>query len=392
MNASLVTVAVDEWQAYESPLHYYERIFLATVSALVSVVGLFGNGMVILAVALSRKLRTATNVYVVNLSVADMLTCLLMPFHVMAVLSTHTYPISEWTCSVAAASSIISSGCSIYSLAAIALNRLFLVTQPSHRYRSFYRTRNLVLTTLLTWTVPTVFTIGPPLASIGDVGFDEKYTRCGPKHTENASFYDMTLATIFYPGPLVIIVVCYAKLFAYVRRHTKTMAAMEASSSSYTPKSPTKAAPVTISPPVSPTPESSIKAESYFQDLNRRHTRQHFSRRQMEMTRNLFYVVIAFFLCFTPYSVSLMIPGSDHIVPYAGAIYLLGSCVNPFIYASKHPHFKGVLQCIMRCRFADIDQPAKFMRRIISNQRMAHNSTNNTSKREIPKMAPQSSG
>ncbi|XP_054748503.1 alpha-1A adrenergic receptor-like [Lytechinus pictus] len=367
---------------YESPLHYTERIFLAMMSALIAVVGLLGNGLVITGVALSRKLRTATNVYVVNLSIADMFTCILMPFHVIAVLSTETYPLAEWTCSIAAASSIISSGCSIFTLAAIALNRLFLVTQPSHRYRSFYRTRNLVFTTLLTWIVPTVFTVFPPLFSIGEIGFDEKYTRCGPKHTDNASIYDMMLATIFYPGPLVIIIVCYCKIFAYVKRHMKTMSSSEPSSSSFPPKTPSDA--VATSPPMSRTSESAEKGEKFFQDLNRRQTKQHFSRRQLEITRNLFYVVIAFFLCLTPYSVSLMIPGSDHIVPYAGAIYLLGSCVNPFIYATKHPHFKNVIRCIIQCRFTDIDQPAQFLRRIISNKQMTHivSGNNHSTKKE----------
>lgn len=109
----------------------------------------------------------------------------------------------------------------------------------------------------------------------------------------------------------------------------------------------------------------------------RRENRSKLSRRQVEITKNLFYVVCAFFICLTPYSVCLVYDASDPAVPYTGAFVLFNSCINPIIYATKHPYFKQVFKCILQCKFQDVPEPASFVRSLRSSKEV--NCCGNTS-------------
>ncbi|XP_033626487.1 melatonin receptor type 1B-A-like [Asterias rubens] len=336
---------------------YGERVVLAVAICLIAVFGGFGNGLVIISVALSRKLRTATNVYVVSLSTTDLLTCLCLPWHALAVASVDGWPMDMVVCATAGALSIIFVGSSMITLAFIALNRLYLITQPSAKYRAFYTSKMLIATTLLAWLLPIATVAIPPLVGLGKLGYDDKYLRCGPLHKSKNSFsvYDSIIATVLYPAPLVIIVVSYVKIFLHIRRHTKTITAPnEHSSSSHYPKSPA------VSNGNNHPQTPALKPQSS--------TKKRLSRRQVEITKNLFYVVCAFVLCLTPYSTGLMIPGLDHFVPYAGVILLLNSCVNPVIYAAKHPHFKTVFRYILTLKFSKIPEPSNFLRSALSSR------------------------
>ena len=79
---------------------YKQRVIVAVLYLMVVVLGIFGNTLVILAVLLSKKLRTATNAFVVSLSVADLLTCLGLPWDAAATLGRDGPPFGEWGCSV----------------------------------------------------------------------------------------------------------------------------------------------------------------------------------------------------------------------------------------------------------------------------------------------------
>ncbi|XP_072013764.1 probable G-protein coupled receptor No18 [Amphiura filiformis] len=352
--------------------NYNERILLAFISLVIALFGFLGNSLVILAVGLSRKLRTATNVYVLNLSVADLLVCLFLPWHMVALLNVDGWPLPDWICAVTAAVSIIFVGSSILTLACIALNRLYLITQPKDKYRSFYTLRNLLATTAFTWILPTLTVCLPLAFGIGSLGYDAQYTRCGPQHlTESDNLHDMIIASVLYPIPLVIIIYCYCKIFLHIRRHTKTMSAkistanseISGGSSSF-PKSSNKPG-----PPSNNTSEPNLMANRTTAPPKPVSSIQKgLSKRQVEITKNLFYVVCAFILCLTPYSVGLMVPGSDHFVPYAGAILLLNSCINPVIYQVKHPYFRSTFSAILHCKFHDIQEPVPLLRAALSTR------------------------
>ena len=77
---------------------YGQRIAISIMLLTISAVGIVGNTVVILAVVFSRKLRSITYSLIVNLACADLLTCLSLPLHVVAVLSRGGWPLPTWIC------------------------------------------------------------------------------------------------------------------------------------------------------------------------------------------------------------------------------------------------------------------------------------------------------
>ncbi len=60
--------------------HEFQRIFLPTVYGIIIVLGLVGNGLVVLVMGCQKKSRTMTDKYRLHLSVADLLFVLTLPF------------------------------------------------------------------------------------------------------------------------------------------------------------------------------------------------------------------------------------------------------------------------------------------------------------------------
>ncbi|KAJ8028065.1 Melatonin-related receptor [Holothuria leucospilota] len=318
-----------------------QRIILSCVFVVIAFIGTFGNSLVVLAVLFSRKLRTTTNVFVVSLAVADLLTCLFLPWNVVSLLSFDTWPTHEYICVVAALVMYTCVGCSVYTLAAIAFNRYTLITRSLHIYKRYFATPKTVVMVAVTWVLPLFYALIPLIFGLGELGYDSKYSTCTHKTSHPLSdYYSLTQALVIYPVPLVIITLCYTSVFMYVRAHTKSITeGPENSTSSHTSH-------------CSKRRESSLPTRSM----------SVISRRQVKITQNLFYVVCAFLICITPYCLSLIVPRSEPVVPWAGALILCNSCINPLIYGTKHPQFKRVMCSILTCQLRNIPEPAHFLR------------------------------
>lgn len=314
---------------------YTQRIIVSCLFAVISIVGTFGNSLVIAAVLVSRKLRTATNVFVVSLSFADLLTCLFLPWNVVALLSTNGWPTADEICATAAVVMFTCVGCSVYTLAAIAINRYVLITQPMSTYRAYYTKVKIGLMIAITWAVPFFVALMPAMFGLGELGYDTRYSTCTHKTSHPLSdYYSLTQSVLIYPIPMVTVILCYTLLFLHIRRHARNITEQAETSSSSSSKP--------------------IRRESS--------SKRGISKRQVEISKNLFYVVVAFALCITPYCVSLMVPHSEPFVPWAGAVILFNSCINPLIYSTKHPYFRQVMRAILRCRPEDIPEPSEWLR------------------------------
>ena len=108
-----------------------------------------GNVSVIVAVILSRRLQTITNVYVVILSCSDIVIALILPIK-MSIMLDGTLEKQHLACAVTGSVSFICNGCSVFTLIMIAFNRYFLITQPKERYQRLFTKYNIALMNLFT--------------------------------------------------------------------------------------------------------------------------------------------------------------------------------------------------------------------------------------------------
>jgi hypothetical protein len=77
------TVAADSSLLRNYPITYYFVPFYA----ILFFVGAFGNGLVIISILRSSRLRTVTNTYLLNIAIADFLLLLSIPFLIVTILA-----------------------------------------------------------------------------------------------------------------------------------------------------------------------------------------------------------------------------------------------------------------------------------------------------------------
>lgn len=201
-----------------------QRTIVASMFIFVAIIGTLGNFLVIFAVILSKKLRTATNAFVVNLAVADLLTALWVPWNAVALLGFGGLPVPETFCTVAAGVMFTCVGCSLYTLASIAINRLILITRPLHVYKRLFQPKFIVTSIVFIWLIPLCLAILPPFFGAGELGYNEKYHTCSGKSAhKNSNTYDVIQALGLYPIPLLTIIGCYVTIYAHVRKHVQKM-------------------------------------------------------------------------------------------------------------------------------------------------------------------------
>ena len=129
---------ITEYSSYET---YAERQLLSALIFIATFTGIVGNVTVIYLVLTVKKLQTVTNVFVANLAVADTLTCVVANGQGVVVLS-HELSIPVWLCQCVAFGLLTFIGCSVNTLALIAVNRLIAVTDTARvRYRKIYTPR-----------------------------------------------------------------------------------------------------------------------------------------------------------------------------------------------------------------------------------------------------------
>ena len=363
-------------------LYSWEHIFTGVLVGLIAVMGVVGNSMIIAAVAFSRKLQTSTNAFVTSLSVADLLTSFFLIWFMVGLLGRYDWPLpeAEWLCAVTGFVIFNCTGASLYTLGAISMNRLILITK-SYAYQRIFTSWKLVLLVALPWFIPCSVITLLVLTGIGAFGYEKSGFSCSDLDlNKNGDLFTFAQTIIGLPVPLVTIVVSYIWIYVYLKKHFRKQKAnltlsmikrseaiqisdenieycteqVMISEGDITDKSchDTDGSYSDSQTPFKDRREESTKPRSNTSDetsVAPSWRIRKISRQQIEVTKNLFIVVCAFLACFVPYFVLNPILGSNHAIYYIRILPLANSAINFVIYARKHPDFKLVLGCMMRC-------------------------------------------
>ena len=93
-------------------------------------------------------------------------------------------------------------------------------------------------------------------------------------------------------------------------------------------------------------------------------------RDELTITKNLMCVMCGYFLCVSLYiSLFMVLPflGGQalktglHVSSYGAVLAVMDSCLNPLIYAFRHPHMRTVFVCMLQSRFQDIPEPSRYL-------------------------------
>ncbi|KAL8588374.1 hypothetical protein ACOMHN_024751 [Nucella lapillus] len=126
------------------------RIVVPTVFGIIFLLGLFGNSLVILVVALDKNMRNTTNILILSLAVADLLFIVLCVPFTAASYALPTWPFGEVWCKVVQYLIYVCAYASVYTLVLMSLDR-YLAVVHAIRSMSIRTELNTWLAVVVTW-------------------------------------------------------------------------------------------------------------------------------------------------------------------------------------------------------------------------------------------------
>ena len=278
-------------------------IILSIFLAIITIASIIGNGMVIIVVIYFKGMHTKTNMFIVNLAVADFgVAILCMPFSLLTVVNGN-WVFGKAMCDVNAFFIALFLIASIHGLMYISIHKYFSIVKPLAK---LITQRRAVLMIVLSWAVSFAGAAG------GVLGWTENEykpatAQCGPKFPENniEKSHACFLLTIGYLIPLIVLFYNYSVIFWTIRKYSQR-----------------------------------LKQHSNYDDAR-------ILNQQKEITQTLFIVCIAFFICWTPYFVFAglgTVVGFDNIPRWPNVlVYWCGyasSAMNPIIYAFRTKSYR----------------------------------------------------
>uniref|UniRef100_A0A8C1LIA6 Melatonin receptor 1C n=1 Tax=Cyprinus carpio TaxID=7962 RepID=A0A8C1LIA6_CYPCA len=187
---------------------------LAGVLIFTTVADIVGNLLVILSVYRNKKLRNAGNIFVVSLSVADLVVAL-YPYPLALVALFHNgWTMGSLHCQLSGFVMGLSVIGSVFNITAIAINRYCYICH-SLRYDRLYSRQNTCLYLLLTWTLTALATV--PNFLVGSLKYDPRVFSCTFTQTASSS-YTVCVVLIHFLVPLAVVSFCYLRIWVLVIR------------------------------------------------------------------------------------------------------------------------------------------------------------------------------
>ncbi|XP_068614700.1 opioid receptor, delta 1b [Brachionichthys hirsutus] len=200
---------------HDAATHDSTRVVLAVcvtaLYSLIAVVGLVGNVLVMFGVVRYTKMKTATNIYIFNLALADTLAISTLPFQSANYLMG-TWPFGEPLCKIIIAIDYYNMFASILTLTMMSVDRYIAVCRPV-RALEFRTAAKARLINVCIWILSS--TVGIPVMFMAGTNVTDKgSTACRLRFPEPERHWDtvMKVAVFVFAFviPVLVITVCYA--------------------------------------------------------------------------------------------------------------------------------------------------------------------------------------
>ncbi|XP_078524609.1 galanin receptor type 1-like [Lissotriton helveticus] len=318
-------------------------VIVPVIFGLIFLLGIIGNTLVMIVIGRikSRRSRSTTNIFILNLSIADLLFLLFcVPFQATI------YSLPEWIfgaffCKFVHYFVMVSMLVSIFTLVAMSVDRYIAVVH-SKRSPCIRNKRNASIGVSIIWILSSVIAI--PVAQHQSIMSEQKEAPnssfCWEYWGDNISAkqtYKVTILLIGYLLPLMIITCCYAKVLYHLHKKVKNM---------------------------------SKKSE----------------RSKKKTAQTVLLVVAVFLISWMPHHIiSLWVVYREFPLNDASFIFRIishclaygNSCINPIIYAFLSENFRKACHQVFTCKFLLRPPPEEKVVRIrMENFSMTHSTTN----------------
>ncbi|CAH1180436.1 unnamed protein product [Phaedon cochleariae] len=304
------------WRQYPAPdksLH----LLLGMIYIFLCVAAFVGNGLVLWIFSSARSLRTASNIFVVNLAFCDLIIFLMMPIFVYNSFG-QGFSAGWLACQVYAMIGSFSGIGAGMTNACIAYDRYMIITRPFEGKMS--RTKAIIMI-LFVWTYATPWAVLPMLEIWGKFMPEGYLTACSFDYLTTSYDNKLFVGSIFtfsYVIPMSFILYFYSQIVSKVFSHEKSLR---------------------------------DQAKKMNVDSLRANQQQKSETAELRIAKAALTVCFMFVMSWTPYAVlaltgafgdqSLLTPG---VAMVPALTCKLVSCIDPYIYAISHPKYRIELQ------------------------------------------------
>ena len=281
-------------------------VFESLLSIVITTFSIFGNIFVLVAPYRNSRLQKPSNLYIISLAVSDIvLSSVAMPLTCVSVIIGY-WSLGNALCWMQASLATMLGPTSLQNMALIAADRFLKIIYPN-RHRRLVSVRSILASIFVVWSTMAAIPLSFYFTGVQSV-FHPGHAVCLFDFS-TASDILLTLIAVFGALlPYQIIFICYFKVWRFIRRHNNQMN------------------------------RTQVNAE------------------EIKLTRLLVIIVGTFTICFTPFSVTILMESfflEQFSLPRQ--VYFLGtvmvgtaSCANPIIYGALNKEFKREFIAILR--------------------------------------------
>lgn len=291
-------------------------------------VGTVGNTLVLALFAKYKSLRTTSNVLVINLTVADLLMCVLcLPMLTINYIRGEFDPhLEEYLCYYDAFMGAFTGFMSIWSLTALAVDRCIVIARSLPVY--FSNGNRIAYCTIAgIWLVSGVGA-GLPFLGLGQYVMDGSNISCTFDfftQTETNMIYNIILQVFYFCIPVACIIGSYLTIYILVRNHEKRYF-------------------------------SARETGNYDEISLRRMCRcRKLEKNELKTARTAVILISVFCISWTPYSIVswiALLGDRSGLTPLAvtlpGLFAKLSTVLNPIVYALLHRNFKAKMSIFLK--------------------------------------------
>lgn len=201
-------------------VHSVYNIWLAVILSIFCIATVFGNALVVVAVARERYLHSVTNYFITSLAVADCLVGLVvMPFQAIFEFMDKKWIFGEYWCDLWHSLDVLASTSSILNLCVISLDRYWAITDP-FTYPSRMTTNRACFLIALVWICSSVISFPAILWWRATRTTPIPEFKC--PFTQDIPYLVFSSIISFY-GPLIVMVFTYYRIYRAAVIQTRSL-------------------------------------------------------------------------------------------------------------------------------------------------------------------------
>ncbi|PAA69948.1 hypothetical protein BOX15_Mlig009868g1 [Macrostomum lignano] len=187
-----------------------------------SVIGVFGNSLIIICVIVHKKMKNVTSLFVANLAAADLfLAGLVAPGSIRMLWHQPGMPNSPW-CKLFGIALFFSCAATVNFSALIALTR-YIVICKSHLVVQLFRHKRSALWCIGLWTYSVIQVALPSGTQLFQYNYNQVIDVCHLNYTKHPIAIAVYINVLCFLPCVVVCIACYALIFSVLRRTRRNL-------------------------------------------------------------------------------------------------------------------------------------------------------------------------